>query len=679
MKAEFYQTLNNFVEKLVDVIDDAGSMFGSSNAGGIARYEISKFLMYLAASDGEISRDEAQAICAIAGLDPATSSEIAKSVQQNNVYTTEFEQTVPVSFQLAVMADDKIYRSKGITASLSEDMLIVYKKAGETIINSDGAPSNQAFINYTYYTTMLEIYRNQNLEISDQNATGSMTSNDTPVTTRTASMGTKIMPNDRASQSSANTTNTMVNQSEVRTRRCRMDRYQNARNETRGAEPTDNSTTRNPQFGSPKPVVPEVKTRSIGTASHSGNSLKAPDNGTVYTGTQPMRVAINQFVSIEIPASFTFSKDPAIIGEVGGNPRMLCAVHSTEELDAAAFKQCFENQESAITFKVLPEQCFEWVHVHEATHTNISLFVSLSPCIASEKLKTYRADGSTVVFYGQSTRDKSEGSMGAMCCRYDTVISLMMALDFTKMDKESCIKVANEMLMSIQCIAPKEWLTAEMPDHLLQFDNNDFFKATNGVSIAVPRGYGAKNSDNTTFIITTKENLWRHNDEDSDTPAFLQVHCLDKPISELPPLEYADNATNKLLAAHARFTSDSSSMKVNTRTPISVFLDSVNQFTSIGIDESEDMIVLANASTRHMVCYSYYKNDHRIVFLCIAIDNLHPFFIHASFELPCDNYRRAVQITERAFLQWISTIVFLDGVTISSMKSDNWWESAING
>ena len=51
-----------------------------------------------------------------------------------------------------------------------------------------------------------------------------------------------------------------------------------------------------------------------------------------------------------------------------------------------------------------------------------------------------------------------------------------------------------------------------------------------------------------------------------------------------------------------------------------------------------------------------------------------PLFVYSSFF-----FGSAPGFSMFIMAPVISTIVFLDGVTISSMKSDNWWESAING
>lgn len=163
--------LKELVDNLCDAIDTLGANTSlPDGTGKAARMEMGMFMMYLSASDGQISWDEAKIISDICELN-LSPNDLGKFIRENNIYSTEFEQKVPVTLQIMVQADNALLAA-GNNTSGSKAMIGTYKAVGEALIKSDGDVDDNEVNDYKIYINMLEEYRDNNYNGASGGATG---------------------------------------------------------------------------------------------------------------------------------------------------------------------------------------------------------------------------------------------------------------------------------------------------------------------------------------------------------------------------------------------------------------------------------------------------------------------------------------------------------------------------
>lgn len=163
--------LKSVVDQMCEAIETLGEQGGlDSGAGQAARYELGSFMMYLSASDGQISWEEAEIISDICELN-LTPNTMGNFIRQQNIYSTEFENKVPVTFQMMVTADNALIE-QGEEAAASEAMLDTYRVVGKALIQSDGDVDDNEVSDYRIYINMLEKYRDQNMNGAGGGASG---------------------------------------------------------------------------------------------------------------------------------------------------------------------------------------------------------------------------------------------------------------------------------------------------------------------------------------------------------------------------------------------------------------------------------------------------------------------------------------------------------------------------
>ena len=154
--------LKELVDNMCDAVESVGVQGGlESGVGNASRIEIGMFMMYLSASDGTIEWEEANIISNICNLNLSPSN-LADFIRENNIYSTEFETKVPITFQMMVTADNEL-RKAGVDISGSEAMIGTYKAVGEALVKADGDVDDNEVKDYTIYINMLEQYRDKNL------------------------------------------------------------------------------------------------------------------------------------------------------------------------------------------------------------------------------------------------------------------------------------------------------------------------------------------------------------------------------------------------------------------------------------------------------------------------------------------------------------------------------------
>ena len=133
----------------------------------VIKGELALFMMYLSASDGTITKSEAGDISEMLEKTIGTAvippELISKYMQQNNIYSTEFESRAPSALVLSVFIDNALVRlGQGENAKLSQVVIDTYKMVGESFINASGAATENELANYNTYIKMMETYRDQN-------------------------------------------------------------------------------------------------------------------------------------------------------------------------------------------------------------------------------------------------------------------------------------------------------------------------------------------------------------------------------------------------------------------------------------------------------------------------------------------------------------------------------------
>ncbi len=154
--------LKEIVDKTCDMIELVGTHGGlDEGIGEASKIEIGMFMMYLSASDGTIQWDEASIISDICDLNLSPSN-LGDFIRDKNIYSTEFESKVPVTFKLMVTADNEL-RKAGVDVTGSDLLLETYKAVGEALVKADGDVDENEVSDYKIYINMLERYRDENL------------------------------------------------------------------------------------------------------------------------------------------------------------------------------------------------------------------------------------------------------------------------------------------------------------------------------------------------------------------------------------------------------------------------------------------------------------------------------------------------------------------------------------
>ena len=126
------------------------------------RKETVDFLSYLSASDGKISDYESAFIKDYLSND-MTPAMLSEYIQENNTYSTAFENTVPETLKTVMDKDNAAYEEdNNMSASVSEAYIAVMECMGREFIVCDGKADDAEVCDYTTYTTLLRHYKKEN-------------------------------------------------------------------------------------------------------------------------------------------------------------------------------------------------------------------------------------------------------------------------------------------------------------------------------------------------------------------------------------------------------------------------------------------------------------------------------------------------------------------------------------
>ena len=157
-------SLANEIGDLLDsILRSANVDLDGTDGRTLIKFDLAQFMMYLSASDGRIQWSEANEIRAYLGLD-STPEKINNWIRNKNIYSSEFEQTVPITMQTIVQADNILYDNgkRNFNQCGAEALIAVYKAAGEELIKSDSDVDDNEMKDYHIYISMLEKYMYEN-------------------------------------------------------------------------------------------------------------------------------------------------------------------------------------------------------------------------------------------------------------------------------------------------------------------------------------------------------------------------------------------------------------------------------------------------------------------------------------------------------------------------------------
>ena len=123
--------------------------------------DVIAFLMYLMASDGRITEREADYLSERFEKN-YTPSEIADKIITLNIYSEEFELTVPDCMKTVIELDNEMSEKAGAG---SESLISLYRLLGDELIQNYAGNTEEEEKNCASYIKMLERYRERHLEV----------------------------------------------------------------------------------------------------------------------------------------------------------------------------------------------------------------------------------------------------------------------------------------------------------------------------------------------------------------------------------------------------------------------------------------------------------------------------------------------------------------------------------
>lgn len=128
--------------------------------------DLSKFAMYLSASDGTITATEASFISELCGQ-TLSASRVKAAIHQDNIYSVSFESTPPPSFAYVVDVESELIRDGDLeNATMSRHLLYAFNAVGRELVWCDGEVTEQEEADFNIYMNMLWDYAVQSAHIA---------------------------------------------------------------------------------------------------------------------------------------------------------------------------------------------------------------------------------------------------------------------------------------------------------------------------------------------------------------------------------------------------------------------------------------------------------------------------------------------------------------------------------
>lgn len=153
--------LKKMISSILDLCDSINPHFrgGKTNLREICKVEFVRYTLYLSASDGVIKSEETEFLNTYFGYNMPV-AEWVKFIKDNNIYSTEFEENVPLSLIAFVEVDNDIIQ-KGIgldREGLGELLISTFEGIGRELIGSDRDINSQEIEDLNIYMKTLRNY-----------------------------------------------------------------------------------------------------------------------------------------------------------------------------------------------------------------------------------------------------------------------------------------------------------------------------------------------------------------------------------------------------------------------------------------------------------------------------------------------------------------------------------------
>lgn len=157
------QTLKTLIDRTQEVCDKIDALNGNNGElklRDMLAKDFVSYVLYLSASDGKIDEQESKFLYEYFGI-KLTPDEMAKYIEDNEIYSVEFEREVPKSLKVFTKFDSVLIE-KGVTAITqvfsSELLIIIFRGIGEAMIRIDGEVDGSEIADWQMYIAMLDSY-----------------------------------------------------------------------------------------------------------------------------------------------------------------------------------------------------------------------------------------------------------------------------------------------------------------------------------------------------------------------------------------------------------------------------------------------------------------------------------------------------------------------------------------
>lgn len=162
MNYELKRTIDSVFE-YCDAIQELAKWQQDVSLKDIVRFDLVRMAMYISASDGTLAYQETRVLNDYFdySMDPAN---VNKYIRENNIYSTEFENTVPLSLQLFVGTDNLLEENgEKVDIAPSEILLRLFEMVAREVALADGNVDAREDEDWRIYFTMLDNYLTENL------------------------------------------------------------------------------------------------------------------------------------------------------------------------------------------------------------------------------------------------------------------------------------------------------------------------------------------------------------------------------------------------------------------------------------------------------------------------------------------------------------------------------------
>ncbi len=131
----------------------------------LLRTESIMFMLYLAASDGDVSQREASFIGEYFGVHMSI-DDMRTTIKENNIYSRDFEKRIPLSVQMMVEADNRIVQAGTHDSTGCQMIYGYYKSVGQAFLACDNSVGDKELGDFACYLERVKQYINEKAQTS---------------------------------------------------------------------------------------------------------------------------------------------------------------------------------------------------------------------------------------------------------------------------------------------------------------------------------------------------------------------------------------------------------------------------------------------------------------------------------------------------------------------------------